>query len=285
MTRTIVAATDLSERSFDVIPHAARLASAAGLHLVVLHAVNSTAITTAFPNQAERLIEEAAASAHHKIASALQVRGHSLTIHVTWNLPNEPLVDAILDGAVESGAILLAMASRGASLLRAVVPGSTAIRLFAHTHLPVLTTGDALAPPAADGRPYHILFATDGSAAAEAVAHASAVLLAEGGPWRVTVEHVDTPGLGGGVAAERIEARVRQLARWFPPETEVQTAIAAAAGPPAQIAAALCEAAVERQADAIAISSRSFRPLTRVLAGSVGMEVLRRSPVPVIFGR
>jgi nucleotide-binding universal stress UspA family protein len=230
------------------------------------------------------MAEEQAAAGRRAVHELLGSRGYDFAVHVAPAMPGQRVWEAILDAAVERGAIAIALASRGESLLRTAFIGSTALRLLAHSHLPILMTGSAIADPS-PGPEYRIVFATDGSSGAEAVARASLALLSAGGPWRATVQHVLDTAPRIPLGRVREQRRIEQFSRWFPPGVAFEHRLSSAEASPRAVATALCDAANDQRADAIALSSHGFRLLRRVVAGSVGTEVLRLATTPVLLAR
>ncbi|MCC7363510.1 MAG: universal stress protein [Dehalococcoidia bacterium] len=278
MRRTLVATTDGSARSFCVFPHAARLADACGLELCVLHVVDDTADRTAFPSDAPFRTARQMAEAYESISEELRRLGIEASIETQVKPPAVRMDQALLDAAVNLGAVALAMDSRGQGLVRTAVAGSTALRVLAESHMPVLMTA-GIGPPEPKPGPYEIMACTDGSARADAIGPALALLF-RGASASIAVLQVadEEPGLAGALDV------AAHLPRWFAPETPVRTVrygdLSAARG---TVAGNIAAAAAEAGVDVLALATRGFRLSHRIARGSTGIAVLGQSPVPVLF--
>jgi nucleotide-binding universal stress UspA family protein len=188
--------------------------------------------------------------------------------------------ETILRSAREMGAVAVGLATGGQGWMRHMFMGSTAMSLLRAADLPLLLAGGATEAPLF-GPGFRLLFTTDGSPASEA-ALATLLPLIEAGPLPVTLWRAMAPGDAGDEAGAR--ARLAQLAESLPPGAEHESVVETA--PHTKDVAGLATArAQEAGASAIAMATHGFSARYQLLAGSVAMEVLKRSPVPVLVVR
>lgn len=179
----------------------------------------------------------------------------------------------------------MAMDSRGAGALRHALLGSVAMGIIGNSKLPVLVTGQKAEAPAPGGA-LRLVVTNDGSAAALDVVNELAPLL-EGREVEVTLLRVYEAAIGDAgrqAEAESAAAELEAVARRFPKEPAVRVAVEAAKGLE-KVDAAIVRVAVECGANAIAMSTHGHSARRHLLAGSVALGVLAKSPVPLILAR
>jgi len=272
----ILVTTDGSSRSLDVLPHAARLAEVAGAELLLLRVLD--------PDHDDASAE----------ASAQTLRALAATVPVAASVLVEPRAgrervgDAILRVAARRRARLIAMASRGTGLVRRALLGSVATDVLGKTPLPLMVTGDQVHPPKAT-LPYHALVTSDGSPAAEVVLDPLKRVFADTAPGRLrlTLLRVYAAALGDpprDVAIEKCERDLaafrRHAPRRFPVDQAVREVVQLGG-----VAATILAAAGEAGADAIWMATQGYSFSHQVLLGSVALEALGRSELPIVLTR
>lgn len=278
--RSLVVTTDGSPRSFRVLGHAQQLAAAAKLDLHMLHVFDDSAEQASLPAY---MVADQVARRRKEVESKIRVELRKRRLHAGLTVIMKPvhrrLAETILDGAVSLGAVALAMDSRGENLARTTVLGSTALRVLAGSHLPVMVSADSTRE-VDKGRSQRILTCADGSAAAESIARSMTAMLLDA-RLAISVLAIEEQSL---LPPRRTLELATRIARWFPPHIEVQRAIQRAPGR-GDIASEIVAAAAANGASAIALTTRGFRLAHRLFPGSIGLAVLAKSPVPVILGR
>lgn len=278
MQRALVATTDGSERSFRVFPSAIRLAAAARVEFRVLHVIDDTVERTAYPSDAQDRVAKRMIETRARIAEELEKLGTPAQVSMALKPQRVSLAQAILDAAVAMGALALAMDSRGQDLVRVATLGSTARRLLASSHIPILMTSSAFDATPGDGT-YRVLACTDGSAAADAIGQALTGLMLDADA-ELAILHLDEPY--DEPLPPSAAMAVDQLARWFP--SHIQATQVEDPGDEGDIADRIVAAAAQEGAEVIALASHGFRLARRIGQGSVGMSVLGKSPLPMLFG-
>lgn len=278
MALTLLAAVDGTPESEAILPHAARLAGTTGASTVLLRVFDpyidaSSEFATELPTAKARVRERwqtelEALLARYGLAGRCEVR----------ELPgHKDVSDIIAATARELAPTLIALRSHGTGALRHMLRGSVALDVVARADPPVMVAGEHLSP-ARTGGEYHILGTTDGSPASRSVYRAIAPML--GGRVRLTLLRVDE---GGREGPEAIGREVGAFAE------EVGVANAGvelrATAPGGSVDMAIVEAARDLGVDAIACATHGHSAMRHVLAGSVALGVLRRSPVPVLLAR
>ncbi|MGH2608823.1 MAG: universal stress protein [Tepidiformaceae bacterium] len=271
--------TDRSESSLRTIPHAAALARAASAEIVLLRVFDPRL-------DAVNEIDPSLASASQRVAARWQIdleqvaREHGVQgpALVVIKGQREAVRDTIVRVADEQGVALIAMGTGGASKLRHLFVGSVATGVVASkTPLAVMLTRADMREPRA-GATYRLLVTNDGSPAAMDVIRELAPVLAQVGP-EVTLLRAHQAG-----AAADLLTELEAVAREFPEGVHVTPRVESLGG---QMKAAdvILRVAEEVGADAIAMSTHGHSALRHVFAGSVTMDVLGASPIPVIVGR
>ncbi len=282
----ILVTTDGSQPSRRVMPHAIRLAAACGGRITFLRVLNplldlagdrSTNVEAASARVADEwraALEADLAAAGIEGAGLVPVQQHGEDTHNT-----------ILRAAAEQQAAVIAIHSRGAGALRHALLGSVAMGVLGGSEHPVLLTGERVEAPRGNGT-YRLLMTSDGSASSLAIVRALPPLLEGHDVW-VKLIRVCEPRSGrAGPEAEQESCRQQldSVRRLLPAgiACEYDCFAAAHEQPTAQ---AIIEAALAAGADAIAMSTHGHGPLHHLLAGSVALDVLGRSPLPVILAR
>lgn len=147
--RTIVAATDLSTPSRHAADRAAKLATAQGATLTLLHALGSTALDDlkrwlGDSDAGQAVVETDARERLNKLALEL---GDRHALHVSQRLVTGQPVKALTEHAREVGADLVVTGTRGAGFFRGVSIGSTAERIANLSGRPALMVRQAAHEP------------------------------------------------------------------------------------------------------------------------------------------
>jgi nucleotide-binding universal stress UspA family protein len=139
--RRVLCATDLSVASRLAVERACRIAAQRGSALSILHVVDQGAIghlrqrLGAQAAQTERrLVEQLRVELHEFVEACTSAAG----VAADSRLSVGPVVDEILAQAVQLDAGLVVVGSRGAGLLRSLLPGATAGKLVRKAARPVL---------------------------------------------------------------------------------------------------------------------------------------------------
>lgn len=277
----ILVTTDGSDRSRQVLPHAARLARETGQRLRLVRVIDplTDAANVLSPSLAEALAE--VKRRWEPGMQAMLAESGEGTIDIPERRHGESVSGTVVRVANECGATLIATATRGSGALRHALLGSTAMEIVGAGGPPVMLTGQHVHEvPAAPG--YHIVAAYDGSQAALGVLGALEPILLTG-RVRLTVvtvvKGVKAPLEPQGDETERAAVR-GVLPEGFAFEFVVHP-IPVGGG----IDAAIVNQAVERDAHAIAISTHGHSAARHVFAGSTALGILGQSPLPVIVSR
>lgn len=282
----LLTTTDSSAHSLRVLPHAAKFAAGLGGELVLLRVFDPRVDAASEPGVT---LAEATASAMQRwrkeLLALLEREGIAGDAIVGQKGRGEEMHAALLRIAGESGAGMMAMDSRGAGALRHALLGSVAMGIIGNSKLPVLVTGQKAEAPAPGGA-LRLVVTNDGSAAALDVVNELAPLL-EGREVEVTLLRVYEGAIGDAgrqAEAESAAAELEAVARRFPKGPAVRVAVEAAKGLE-KVDAAIVRVAVECGASAIAMSTHGHSARRHLLAGSVALGVLAKSPVPLILAR
>jgi nucleotide-binding universal stress UspA family protein len=181
---------------------------------------------------------------------------------------------------------LLCLSSRGRSALGELVFGSVAARVLCDLDAPLLVVGPAIEPGRSRWR--RMLVCLDGSATSASilpVARGVAVAL----DLEVVVLHViypldpaSGPDLDGAEEPQLIAAALERAASGFADDgVGVEARIVDAT----VVADAIAEQAAQALVDVVAMATHGRTGLRRLLAGSVAMDAIRRSPVPLLLQR
>ena len=153
------------------------------------------------------------------------------------------------------------------------------------TSLPLMLTGGNSTRPA-ERAGYHVVATSDGSPASAAILPAIAPLVA-GTSAKVTLLRVCEPRSGRPSPEAEIETARSQLESLRPrlPQGLPVDVCCRACDYGDEVADAIVLAALELGADAIAMATHGQSALRHLLAGSAALNVLERSPLPVILSR
>ena len=284
MTRILVT-TDGSQLSRSVLPHAVRLAAACGARLVLARVLNPSVDLphnhAGEPDALAALVRTWQAELE-SVLRAAEAEG-SATVAIESN--GESTHEAIVRVAVEQQAALIAMHSRGSGALRRALLGSVAMGVLGHWQGPLLVTGGHARSPSHE-RPYSIVITSDGSPASLDVVPALEAVLTPG-RIPVTLVRICEPRSGRPSPEAEQAACLHQLERLreqLPPGVACECRCPAAAYEQ-PVAGAIIEAAELANAGAIAMSTHGHGAMRHLLAGSVALDVLGPSPVPLILVR
>lgn len=283
---TIVVSTDASERSLHALPHAARLAEAMGEPLALLRVLDPRVdCSSELVPSLREAIRRVSSRWEEELQAVLAARGLRGETMIPVRVHGEEVHDAIIGSAAEAGASLIAIDTRGGGMLRHALLGSVAMGVLGHTHLPVMLTGPAIDSPTI-GDPYHLFVTSDGSPAAAAIIPAIAPLVAASNA-RVTLWTAYIPRTGDVSSQVEIDAaheRLKQLADGLPRGTSVDIQVEQGQWP-GGVAGRAVERALSSGATALAMSSHGHSARYHLLAGSVALDIVNRSALPVIMSR
>ncbi|MGM0583159.1 MAG: universal stress protein [Pseudomonadota bacterium] len=278
--KTILVATDFSERSDRALRRATLLARRSGARIVLAHVVDD--------DQPRRIVEDERAQAEtllFRMAATLRdVDGVACETRVIAAAPFLGVLQAVEEAAPD----LLVIGPHRRQVLRDVFIGTTAERTIRAAGLPVLMVNG---PPAADYR--HVLRTTDLSGASRAALQRVAALgIGEGA--RNSILHVFEPPEPR-LALDRSLPRreqdralddegrdaARDLARFLASANlaGLEPILRYEGNAPAQ---EILAAAEEEGADLIVIATHGRGGLARRFLGSVTEQVLRISPIDVL---
>ncbi|TNF19367.1 MAG: universal stress protein [Rhodobacteraceae bacterium] len=278
--KTILVATDFSERSDRAVGRAAHLARQSGARITLVHVVDDDQpgrIVAVERDEAQDLLDRLA-------ARLAEDEGLDCATRVALASPFVGIADTVAEMAPD----LLVLGPHRRQVLGDIFVGTTAERTIRSVRCPVLMAN------AVSQKPYgHILQTTDLSARSrDALRRFAALDL--GATARTTLLHVyDTPALR---LAMRHVLSQRDQAQYVEDEHDDAllhlAGFAAATGLAgiAQVARhnesvaskEILQAAASMQADLIVLSTNSRSGLSRMLIGSVSEQVLRASPVDVL---
>lgn len=181
-----------------------------------------------------------------------------------------------------TGADAVVLASHARTGVPRAWLGSVAETLVRSTTIPVLALHaqpDGSPPPPLDAVE-HILVPLDGSALAEAIL-APAADLAEAVDARVTLVHVTHSGLMGQSRTADAEAYLRRIVQRME-DRGLEAAAEVVVGVPAE---AICATAERVGADLIALATHGRAGIRRALLGSVAMQVMHHTTLPLLVRR
>jgi nucleotide-binding universal stress UspA family protein len=278
--RTIMVATDFSERSDRALRRAVLLARQSGAAISLVHVVDD--------DQPPRIVESERGAAEDLLQEQAATLGHVDGVASEARVVLGDAFAGIVRAAEETAADLLVIGPHRRQVLRDVFVGTTAERTIRSATCPVLM---ANAPPVGPHR--HVLMATDLSDASRRVVE-SVAALGLAGQSRTSLLHVfDEPALRLGMlgamptdekAHYREEARERAL--------QELSAFAASLGAGRMVelvrpddttpADAILKTAAEEAADLIVVGTLGRSGLARLFLGSVAAEVLRNADRDVL---
>lgn len=272
--KTIVAATDLSDRSRVAIERAAHIAAATGARLVIVHAVDDSlpeAMLARRVTEAEEILREQAAS-----IDAPDVETRVAVGDIFW---------AVHRLATQAHAELIVTGDHRRSALRDIFRDTTVERLIRISAVPVLIARVEAAPAYR-----HAVIAVESAEAGELVGTLAGFGLAA--PARATLLHAyHAPAAGlmyvAGLENERIEeyradAAYRAFENLRPllaePPFPMQIEVVDAAPD-----AAIADFAKREGCDLVAVSSHARRIVARGILGSVSSELIRHGRTDVLI--
>ncbi|MFN0096393.1 MAG: universal stress protein [Dehalococcoidia bacterium] len=286
----ILYTSDGSERSRAALPHAARLAQASGSKLNALRVLDRRMdLGGELATSVKKASDTVASQWTEALLAEAKEAGLTVEPIVEPKRRREDTAAAVLRVAEAEDASVVVMATRGSGALRHALLGSVAMTVLGHSEIPVMLTGERIAPPRGGEQPYHVLITTDGSAASAAVwpAFRRVFRRAGGHDIKVTLLRIHAPATGdartelGTLDAEWQLAQFRRsLPRRLEAESLVRT-IETLGG----VDSAILTAAEETGADTIWMASHGHSLRRHLLAGSVALGVVSRSPVPVTLVR
>lgn len=272
--KTIVAATDLSERSTPALKRAGRIAAGSGAELVVVHCIDD-----ALPQKYRERRAAEAREALDEQAAALGLLAARIVVaagDIFWEVHRI---------ATEAHAGLIVAGDHRRSAVRDIFRDTTVERLIRVSAVPVL-----IARGAADAPYRHAIVAVESAEGGELIDVLAG--FGDAAPARATVLHAfDAPAAGlmyvAGVARERIEEYYAGVAY------EARKRLRGAAGEPpfpveievvdAEPAAAIRDYAAREKCDLVAVSSHARRAVLRGILGSVSSELVRHGTIDVLI--
>lgn len=281
----ILVATDFSPHADRALAHALELVKLFGAELELFTSayVPPQALAAMALGMAPGLVDDARRDAVQRVdalAGTLRARG----VRASSSTSTEEPSTAICARALEVGADLVALGTRGHTGLAHVLFGSIAERVARTAPCAVLTAhADSPAPAA-----YRcVLVPTDFSPDSDgALAWARSVVSRTGGKL-VLLHAYDLPQLvltGSALAAASVEKALADSAREKLTElrrtlagVDVETHVSAARPDPA-----IFESAERVHADLIVLGTRGRTGLAHVVLGSTAERVIRRAHVPVV---
>jgi nucleotide-binding universal stress UspA family protein len=266
----ILVTTDGSAHSRRVLPHAAAFAKARGDRIALLQVLEGEAT--------EPVV-------FAELVTTLRNGGIDGTPLVATLQDDESVARAIVRVAGEQDAALIAMDTRGHGALHHALQGSTALEVLSLTERPVFLTGAELADAPAT-EPYRVLVCTDGSPASRDVIRALGPLLAPGS-FAVTLLQVHERDPNEAREAEQ-EAESQQylesLRTFFAAGLDIRCkvrVIPRLGG----VDTTIIDEARSEGARCLALSSHGTTAARHLFAGSTSLQLLGRSPLPMIMAR
>jgi nucleotide-binding universal stress UspA family protein len=237
------------------------------------------AIETALRDEGQRILKAALA--------VLAAAGLDANGEVRIGFPAQ----ALLDEAAARRAELIVMGTRGLGKLAAFVLGSVATRVLHRAEVPVILVKEHARLPAAFGREQRVLLAVDGSGHAVKAARWLAGKPTWLGATAVEMIHAQEPlpllpallpphgdvleQWGGKLSAEATREARSALA-----SAGIEPGLHAVAGEPA---ATIARLAGELRCDFIVLGTRGLGAAHHAFLGSVALNTVHLSPVPVML--
>ena len=281
---TVIVATDGSDHSLRVLPHAGVLAKSLDAALDLVRVLERDELTLEPGETEDAAIERTRGRLEAEMAGDLQRSGIEGGVRLEIAPEREDPATTLL--RTSSDGLVLAMHSRGRGGISRILHGSVALGVLKEVSQPVMLGGpELLAPPAANDT-YELLVTTDFSPDADEVLRAISPLL-ERGRFHVTLlyVHLHAPqGIDNAVERTRHEASLFEKRGLLPAGANVDTLlreIPIGGG----IDTAIMEVAQELGAQAIAMSTHGHSARHQVLMGSVALSILGRSRLPLIVAR
>lgn len=283
------------EHAFPIARNIARRIGAR-LQLAHVHVAAAPLAVDALPGFDEALDLEHRAREQAYLA-AVADRLHACGVaDVSAVLLEDPIVTAIHNHAVKSGADLIVMTTHGRGALSRFWLGSVADTLVRRTTLAVLMVRphDTELDLSRDRSFHRVLIPLDGSALAEQMISRAVALGALDDTGYTLLQAIDPtavylPDPQGDGAGDQLIDQVRAAARRYLDRVAGKLRAAGfhvqaetVVGPPA---AAILSFARDHAVDLIAMETHGRGGLTRLLLGSVADKVLRSAAVPVLLHR
>ncbi|MGE0601126.1 MAG: universal stress protein [Dehalococcoidia bacterium] len=275
----ILVCTDGSAPSLAVVPHVRRLATALDAEVTLVRVLDSR--VDAASEVAARLNDAVAvvrAGWEKELEETLAGAGIAGTVAVPVRQWGKDTADAILHTAKDTGADLIAIATRGTGAIRHALLGSVAMGVISKTTLPVLTVAESPAERTGNG-PYHIVVTTDGSPDSLSIFAALNTILV---PEKTRVTLLEIIRQKGAETVDEARERLQSLVANFPEGVEA-TVHVRAVPESANIAATIINAATELHADAIASATHGHSARRHLVAGSTALGVVGSAGMPVIL--
>lgn len=282
---TLLVAIDSSHSASPVVAHAAAFARSAGLAMHVTRVLDPMLDYVGGPDTSDEVAASVRAAWEEEMRELLLQHGATGHTHVTLMRQGERVHQAIVRAAEEAGAKAIAIGSHGASVLRHAVLGSVAMGVVGNTDLPVFIVGPRSEGPA-EGDGYRILVAEESDEAGQAPLSRLAPIM-ENGTLQLTLLNVYEQRLGDRGEREEMQAAVDRLSqqRDALPFADRVDVVVRALHDFERLDGAILRIADETGCNAVAISTRGHSTRRHILAGSVGVGVLKHSHVPVLMLR
>jgi nucleotide-binding universal stress UspA family protein len=278
----LIVTTDGSERSLRVLPAARQFAEAAGADVSLLRVLDPRQdLSGELAPTVKEATERVAARWRVELEEVLRANGIAGQVEIPLRGRAEDIYRVILGAAKAGECDMIAMATRGAGLLRHAFLGSAGMGVLANASVPVMLTSGETDLPELRGT-YHVVLTDDGSPASESIIPVVSRVLVPG-RMRVTVLYISGARIESD-PPEAIRERLEGVRRRLPEGVESQVAIQEIpllAG----VDSAIVAFARENGANAIASATHGHSARRHLVAGSVAMGVLKHSPVPVIMAR
>jgi nucleotide-binding universal stress UspA family protein len=280
----VIVATDGSDHSLRVVPHADCLAVILGAGIELLRVIESDDVSPEPGEDESAASERTRARLEAEMRADLQRFGLKGDVRVIISSEKKDPASTLLSAS--SSALLLAMHSRGRGGIARILHGSVALGVLRAMSQPVMLGGPELLPPPPSTDTYQLLATTDFSPDAEQALRAIAPLL-EQGKFHVTLlyVHFHAPyGIDNEAEIARHEATLQKTRELLPASAEVEVMvrdIPIGGG----IDTAIMEVAHEVGAQAIAMATHGHSARHNLLMGSVALSILGRSRLPLIVSR
>jgi nucleotide-binding universal stress UspA family protein len=142
--------TDRSDHSLRALPHAARLARAAGADLLLAQVLQPRLdVAGELDTDLARASERVAARWREELAHMVSTQRLEADVCVAIQGQRERTDDAILRTAHEEGAALIAMDTKGSGRIRHALAGSVATGVVGKSDVPVMLTREGMEDPVA----------------------------------------------------------------------------------------------------------------------------------------
>lgn len=283
---TLLVALDESPIATRVLEHAVDFARGAHQELHVIRVMDPKLDVVQGPDNPDAVVAAARASWEEALFGQLTAAGGHGSVSVPVLEGKEPVHGAIARIASELNAHAIAMGSQGAGLLRHAILGSVAMGVVKNAPCPVMIVGPSGDPADTDDDAYTILVTAEEGADAAAVLDAMQPLLQE--PWlNLVLLHLYESRLGDDGETAELERAQQALEaeRAKLPHPEQVTAVARTLPQFERVDAGVLRIAEEFDVDAIAMATKGYSTRRHILAGSVAVGILKRSPVPVFLMR